>query len=71
MTGITVRDVAASILKASTSTATAASNPATDHSLPQSAAIWNAHARYFAAITFNQIVLWKADTEVGSKLIDF
>ena len=71
MKGITVRDVAAPILKASTSTTTAASNPATSYSLPQSAANWNARARYFAAITFNQIVFNKADTEVGSKLIDF
>ena len=64
MKGIIVREVAALILKASTSTTPAASNPTTNHNLPQSAANWNAHARYFAAITFNQIVLSKADTEV-------
>ena len=71
MNGITVREVTAPILKASTNMTTAASNPATKHSLPQLAANWNAHARYFTAITFNQIVLSKADKEVGRKHIDF
>ena len=66
MKGIIVREVATLILKAPTSTTTAASN----RTIPQPAAIWNAHARYFAVITFNQIVLSKADTEVASKLID-
>ena len=64
MKGIIIREVAALILKASTSTTTAASNFTTNDNLPQSAANWNAHARYFAAITFNQIILSKADTEV-------
>ena len=64
MKGIIVQGVVALILKASTHTTTAASNPTTNHNPPQSAANWNAHACYFAAITFNQIVLSKADTEV-------
>ena len=64
MKGIIVREVAALILKASTRTTTAASNPTTNDNLPQSAANWNAHARSFAAITFNQIVISKANTEV-------
>ena len=70
MKGIIVREVAALILKAPTSTTTAASNPASSHKPPQHAASWNAHARYFAVITFNQIVLSKGDKEVASKLID-
>ena len=64
MKGIIVREVAALILKASTSTTTAASNPTTNHNPPQSAANWNAHARSFAAIAFNQTVLSKTDTDV-------
>jgi ribosome biogenesis protein MAK21 len=70
MKGIIVREVAALILKAPTSTTTAASTPTTSHKPSQSAASWNAHARYFAVITFNQIVLSKGDKEVASKLID-
>lgn len=68
MKSIVVREVAALILKAPTSTTTAAGNPTTGHKSP--AASWNVHARYFAVITFNQIVLNKADKEVASKLID-
>jgi len=67
---VIVREVAALILRAPTSTTTAASNPKTSHKSPQPAASWNAHARYFAVVTFNQIVLTKADKEVASKLID-
>ena len=67
---IIVREVSALILKAPTSTTTAASNSGTGQKPQQSAATWNAHARYFAVITFNQIVLSKADKEVASKLID-
>jgi len=70
MKGIVVKEVSALILKAPTSTTTAASDSTTGHKRPQSVATWNAHARYFAVITFNQIVLSKADKEVASKLID-
>jgi ribosome biogenesis protein MAK21 len=66
---IIVKEVSALILKAPTST-TATSNSTTSHKPPQSATAWNAHARYFAIITFNQIVLSKADQEVASKLVD-
>jgi ribosome biogenesis protein MAK21 len=70
MKGIIVREIASLMLKAPTSTTTAASTSTTSNKPPQSTASWNAHARYFAAITFNQIVLNKADKEVASKLID-
>jgi ribosome biogenesis protein MAK21 len=70
MKGVIVKEVSALILKAPTSTTTAASDPTTGHQRPQSVASWNAHARYFAVITFNQIVLSKADKEVASKLVD-
>lgn len=70
MKGIIVKEVSALILKAPTSTTTAASDSTTGHNRPQSVATWNAHARYFAVITFNQIVLSKADKEVASKLVD-
>ena len=67
---IVVREVSALILKAPTSTTVAASNSSAGQKPPQPSAAWNAHARYFAVITFNQIVLSKADKEVASKLID-
>lgn len=67
---IIVKEVSALILKAPTSTTTAASNASAGKKPPQSVATWNTHARYFAVITFNQIVLSKADKEVASKLID-
>jgi len=70
MKGIIVKEVSALILKAPTSTTTAASNSTTSHKPPQSAATWNVHARYFAVVTFNQIVLSKADKDVASKLVD-
>ena len=68
MKGIIIREVSALILKAPTSTT--ASDSTTGQKLPQSVATWNAHARYFAVITFNQIVLSRADKEVASKLVD-
>lgn len=70
MKGIIIREVSALILKAPTSTTTAASDSTTGQKSPQTVATWNAHARYFAVITFNQIVLSRADKEVASKLVD-
>lgn len=69
MKGVIVREAEALILKAPMSTTATAGNP-TSHKSSQPATAWNAHARYFAVVTFNQIVLTKADKEVASKLID-
>ena len=70
MKGIIVREAEALTLKAPTSTTSAAGNPTTSHKSSQPTTSWNTHARYFAVVTFNQIVLTKADKEVASKLID-